>query len=112
MSELHDQLSLQLDKLEQLLRAAGWWSLQAPEPQRLASVAPFCVDTLGFEEWLQWIFLPRMRQILQQRGRVPAALLGPMAEQSFGTSADAAGVVVTLQVIDRLLADLQTHRSA
>ncbi|WP_258876037.1 YqcC family protein, partial [Pseudomonas aeruginosa] len=30
-------------------------------PEALASPEPFCVDTLALEQWLQWIFLPRMK---------------------------------------------------
>jgi uncharacterized protein YqcC (DUF446 family) len=32
---------------------------------------PFCMDTLSFEQWLQWVFLPRMKRILEQRRPLP-----------------------------------------
>ena len=37
----------------------------------LASQEPFCMDTLKFEQWLQWIFLPRMKDTLEQSRPLP-----------------------------------------
>jgi uncharacterized protein YqcC (DUF446 family) len=35
----------------------GWWDEVPPSIEALSSVEPFSVDTLDFEQWLQWIFL-------------------------------------------------------
>ncbi|UVE17026.1 YqcC family protein [Pseudomonas sp. LS44] len=61
----------QLLLIERELRVQGWWSLESPAEAALASQEPFCVDTLEFEEWLQWIFLPRMKIILESGGPLP-----------------------------------------
>lgn len=44
-----------LSELEDELRQLGWWEQQAPSAQALQSQQPFCVDTLEFSQWLQWI---------------------------------------------------------
>jgi uncharacterized protein YqcC (DUF446 family) len=62
----------QLLLIEQALRQAGWWSDEPPGPEALASAEPFCVDTLDFEQWLQWIFLPRMKVIIEEGLALPA----------------------------------------
>jgi len=64
-----DQLLL----IERELRVLGHWSEISPSVEALASVEPFCVDTLEFEQWLQWIFLPRMKQILEENLPLPNA---------------------------------------
>lgn len=66
---LADQLLL----IERELRALGWWSESSPAPEALASPEPFCVDTLALEQWLQWIFLPRMKLILESDSALPQA---------------------------------------
>lgn len=63
------QVAEQLLLIERELRVLGWWSESPPSAQALASREPFCVDTLEFQQWLQWIFLPRMKVILEQIGR-------------------------------------------
>ncbi len=64
-----DQLLL----IERELRAQGWWDEVPPSEQALSSVEPFSVDTLDFEQWLQWIFLPKMKVILEEDLPLPSA---------------------------------------
>jgi uncharacterized protein YqcC (DUF446 family) len=59
--------------IERELRVQGWWSELPPSDQALASEEPFCVDSLEFEQWLQWIFLPRMKMIIEQDLPLPNA---------------------------------------
>ncbi|MEB3733798.1 YqcC family protein [Halopseudomonas pachastrellae] len=49
-------LAAALQELEGELRQWGLWSLEPPSAAQLASEAPFCADTLAFEQWLQWVF--------------------------------------------------------
>ncbi|MGE1177780.1 YqcC family protein [Pseudomonas sp. BW7P1] len=69
LSKVADQLLL----IERELRAQGWWDEVQPSVEALSSVEPFSVDTLEFEQWLQWIFLPRMKVILEQDLPLPKA---------------------------------------
>lgn len=63
----------QLLLIERELRVQGWWDEVSPGAEALASQEPFSVDTLEFEQWLQWIFLPRMKVILEQNLPLPSA---------------------------------------
>ncbi|AVO52175.1 YqcC family protein [Ectopseudomonas mendocina] len=65
-------LAEQLLLIERELRVLGWWQDEAPSAEALASQEPFCVDTLSFEQWLQWIFLPRMKQLLEAGATLPS----------------------------------------
>lgn len=67
--EVADHLLL----IERELRQQGWWEDAPPSATALASVEPFCVDTLDFNQWLQWVFLPRMKLILEQDMPLPNA---------------------------------------
>jgi uncharacterized protein YqcC (DUF446 family) len=78
--EIADQLLL----IERELRVQGWWDEAPPSDEALSSVEPFSVDTLDFEQWLQWIFLPRMKMILEQDLPLPnASGIQEMAEMVF-----------------------------
>lgn len=72
MTQLIHGLADCLLAIELELRGLGWWESEQPSAQALASSEPFCVDTLAFEQWLQWVFLPRMKQLLEQAGELPA----------------------------------------
>lgn len=98
-------LAEQLLLIERELRLLGWWASVAPDAARLSSREPFCVDTLAFEEWLQWILLPRMKVLIEQGGGLPTACgLQPMGEVMW--RAEGARVAVLLRLlgeVDRLL---------
>ena len=71
-------------ELECELRALGLWSPQVPSAADLSSQEPFCLDTLDFEQWLQWVFIPRMVAIIEAGGSMPPGCnIQPMAEETF-----------------------------
>ncbi|CAI8995169.1 conserved hypothetical protein [Pseudomonas chlororaphis] len=78
------KIAEQLLLIERELRLQGLWADTPPSSEALASVEPFAVDTLEFEQWLQWIFLPRMKTILEQDLPLPSASgIQEMAEVVF-----------------------------
>jgi dTDP-4-dehydrorhamnose 3,5-epimerase len=113
MSEQAPALSVLLTKLEQELKAVGLWSTEQPSSQALASTQPFCCDTLSFEQWLQFIFIPRISQMLAARQQLPSAIaITPMGEEAFKSLGDkAANLINTLGAVDQLLSGqrLQTQ---
>lgn len=73
-----------LDAIETELRALQEWRDSPPSAEALASTAPFCVDTLTLPEWLQFVFLPRMRWLLDKGLPLPGQCgIAPMAEEYF-----------------------------
>lgn len=99
-------LAEQLLLIERELRLQNWWSEQPPMSEALASQQPFCVDTLAFEQWLQWIFLPRMKQLLESAAALPTASgIQPMAEQVYqGEMERARELIRLLGEFDQLIA--------
>lgn len=61
-----------LTELQDELQQLGWWQQHAPSVQALQSQQPFCVDTLEFAQWLQWLFIPRMQSILLADQALPS----------------------------------------
>ncbi|WP_263264422.1 YqcC family protein [Pseudomonas sp. RIT-PI-S] len=96
-----DQLLL----IEQALRQAGWWADSPPSVEALASPEPFCIDTLQFEEWLQWIFLPRMKLIVENGLALPdASGILAMAEMIYvNRPGEAIALMASLRRFDLLI---------
>ncbi len=99
------QIADQLLLIERQLRQLGLWAQQAPSAEALASQQPFCVDSLAFEEWLQWIFLPRLKSMLEANAPLPTASgIAAMAEQVFvGRALEVKGLIAALEEFDRLI---------
>lgn len=91
--------------IERELRQLGWWESESPEPWQLCSTAPFCVDTLRLEEWLQWVFLARMKVVIEQGLALPSACsIRAMAEVAWAAEgAKVRELLALLEKLDRLV---------
>ena len=100
-ASLADQLLL----IERELRVQGWWDEVSPSPEALRSVEPFSVDTLDFHQWLQWVFLTRMKQILEQDLPLPTVSgILEMAEMVYADRPqESLGLRTALKKFDQLI---------
>jgi len=73
-----------LNQIEAELKAAGLWAGVAPDEKAMQSTAPFFCDTMPLQHWLQFVFLPRMRALVEGRLPLPQQIaVCPMAEEAF-----------------------------
>lgn len=97
------QASILLKKLTIELMQAGHWQDELPAKEALASTAPFCCDTLTFAQWLQFIFIPRIDEMIASDLPLPSAIaLSPLAEEVFKSENDSL-VCEVIAEIDCLL---------
>jgi uncharacterized protein YqcC (DUF446 family) len=72
MHDIPSRIADVLLEVEASLRIHGKWDVNRPAETDLSSRIPFCMDTLKFEQWLQWIFLPKMKELLEHTKPLPA----------------------------------------
>jgi uncharacterized protein YqcC (DUF446 family) len=103
--EQYTQVASLLMDVEAQLRRLNLWQSSAPPPQALASTQPFAVDTLTYDQWLQFIFIPRLSEVIEQQQVLPANCgISPMAEEYFrGLALDSNDLLVVLSQLDELL---------
>lgn len=83
MADRYTALASLLAQLQQTLEQQGLWQLQPPSAEALASTEPFCVDTLCFDQWLQWAMVPRFRALIDAGMALPASCnIAPYAEEA------------------------------
>ena len=106
MAREHQVAALLID-VEAHLRQMGLWDPEPPAEEALASTQPFCIDTLDFNQWLQFIFLPTMYAILEEGRDLPTdCAIAPMAEEFFrGSQLPSLQLELTLAKVDRLLTE-------
>lgn len=99
-------VSLVLDEIEEELRSLGLWQDESsrPAPEAFSSTIPFCLDTMQFHEWLQFIFIPKMKDVLEKEGVLPdRVLIHTMAEEIYrGKWARFRKLIVALKKLDEL----------
>lgn len=67
----HDSVRLRLHAIESLLREHQHWQDNAPDASVYESTQPFCMDTLEPLEWLQWVLIPRLHQLIESQQALP-----------------------------------------
>jgi uncharacterized protein YqcC (DUF446 family) len=73
-----------LERIEAELHGLGLWQNHFPSSQALASDQPFAIDTLDFHQWLQFILLPRMWEMIDGEHPLPQNIaVSPMAVQVY-----------------------------
>ncbi|MEZ9199066.1 YqcC family protein [Shewanella sp. 10N.286.54.B9] len=90
--------------LEAELAAQNLLSIESPTKEALTSSAPFSCDVMPFEQWLQFIFLPKMHTILDSNLSLPNAIsIAPMAQHVWQGETKYQTLVGLIQAIDSLL---------
>lgn len=99
MNPIYDDVATLLLQLEAELRRLQLWEEQPPPAELLASTEPFCVDTLTLPQWLQFVFLPRMTELVGEARPLPDKCgIAPMAEEYFSGGDYTAGELIKLLV--------------
>ncbi len=100
-----DQVTDSLLKIEIELRQLGVWQAEPPPQEAFQSTQPFCLDTMEFPQWLQFVFLERMKVLVEHDHPLPSVSgIAPMAEEHFrGRPESGHGLLKALEEMDRLL---------
>jgi uncharacterized protein YqcC (DUF446 family) len=69
--EMYTQAAQLITAIETEMRAAGFWSEEPLPEDALEVKAAFGMDKLTFDEWLQYIFIPRVKTIVAQHEQLP-----------------------------------------
>lgn len=105
--DLYQQTQQLLDELTWQLQQHQLWSDTAPAASALQSQAPFCVDTMPFASWLQFVFLPRMQALVATKQPLPTRMqITPMAEVVY-EGQEVKGLIQVLHALDSLLSKSQ-----
>jgi uncharacterized protein YqcC (DUF446 family) len=68
----HQGAALYAGRIEHELRKLNAWQSEPPPDSAFESQAAFFADTMAFYQWLQFVLLPRIREIAAEKGRFPA----------------------------------------
>ncbi|HUJ25765.1 MAG TPA: YqcC family protein [Myxococcales bacterium] len=103
MPPSHEAVAAQLALIEAELHRAGLWQ-EAPLPDEAFDFSrAFGADTMSYAQWLQFVFVPRVRELVEARGEFPASSsVGAQAVREFDGFAEADALVQLLSDFDAL----------
>ncbi len=100
-----DRVTDGLLQIEIELRELCAWERESLPDEAFESTRPFCLDTMEFTQWLQFVFLDRMKSLVEAGQPLPSVSgIAPMAEEHFrGREASGRNLIQALDEMDRLL---------
>ena len=82
----YEVVAQKANAIEAEMKRVGLWQDQPLKPEQYNFHAAFAGDTMAFPQWLQFIFLPRVRDIIARKGQFPpASNVGAYAVREFDT---------------------------
>ncbi len=96
---------LVLAKLEQIeteLHQLHWWQLEPLKPEQYDFHAAFAMDTMSFSQWLQFIFIPKVRAAAVENKFPSQSQVAAQAIREFDGVPEASYLITLLSEFDAL----------
>ena len=91
-----------IEKIEAEMKRIGYWQEEPLRPEQLDFQQAFAMDTMSYAQWLQFIFLPRVREAIASGAFPGSSSVGTQAIREFDGDMNASGLVTLLCNFDAL----------
>jgi len=92
-----------ISQIEEEMKRTGYWSSEPLPEEAYDFLRAFAMDTMAFSQWLQFILIPNVRSIIEQKGDFPSeSMVGVQAAREFDGDANASHLVSLLSEFDAL----------
>lgn len=102
-----EAIKKELSNLEQELRALELWggAEKTPSAKAMSSVQPFCLDTLEFHQWLEYLLIAKLTMMIEAGTPLPPKMMvHTYAQEKYrGEWSKFRNLIGILQKLDSLL---------
>ena len=74
-------VAAKLDAVEAEMKRIGMWQTEPLPPDAMDFEQAFGADKLSFQQWLQFVFIPNVRDLIATKGKFPRS--SQVADQAF-----------------------------
>jgi uncharacterized protein YqcC (DUF446 family) len=101
--DIYVQAERKISEIEAEMKRIGYWSLEPLPEEAYDFQQAFAMDTMAFSQWLQFILIPRVRAIIEEKGDFPSeSMVGTQAVREFDGDETASGLIKLLSEFDAL----------
>ena len=72
-TDTYQRVEQRLTEIESEMKQIGYWQESALPAEAYDFQLAFAMDTMAYSQWLQFVFIPRVRSILESHGEFPAS---------------------------------------
>ncbi len=92
-----------LTEIEAELKQIGFWQTEPLKPEQLEFQEAFGMDTMAFSQWIQFVLIPRVEAIIQNKGQFPStSQVGAQAVREYDGVRGTSRLIELLQEFDVL----------
>ena len=85
------------------MKDIGYWAEEPLSPEAYDFQEAFAMDTMAFSQWLQFVFVPRVKQIVEDQEEFPSrSMVAVQAIREFDGDEEADRLVELLSEFDAL----------
>jgi uncharacterized protein YqcC (DUF446 family) len=105
----YELVLIKASEIEAELKRLNRWNLSPLPAEKYDDMGAFGENTMSFEQWLQFILIPRINEIIENKGEFPeGSMLGPYAIRYFDGDHEADDLHQLLYDLDTLI-NKKTH---
>jgi len=93
---LQESVAHYADQIEAEMQKIGLWQTEPLRPEQLEFTQAFAMDTMTFAQWLQFIFLVRVREAVASNEFPSGSSVGAQAVREFDGDPDADRLITLL----------------
>jgi uncharacterized protein YqcC (DUF446 family) len=104
MPDIHKQAEVVANKIEAELKVLARWDKVPLSKEKYKDMGTFGSNTMSFVQWLQFVLLPRIREIVKEESDFPAgSMLTAYAIREFQGDPDSGQLILLLYELDQLV---------
>jgi len=101
---IYELVASKADEIEVELKRMGRWMENPLPDEYFVDMGAFGSNTMGFEQWLQFVLIPRIREVVQEKSNFPAGSnLAPYGIRYFDGDTNAKTLQDILYSLDQLI---------
>lgn len=92
-----------INEIETELKRLGRWENKPLPSEKLQNMGAFGMNTMSVEQWIQFILIPRVHQIIQEKGEFPLSQFAVYATRNLDGDPDGAKLMQLIQEFDAIV---------
>jgi uncharacterized protein YqcC (DUF446 family) len=103
MKPTYENVLKKLELIENEMKKINLWQAEPLKEEQYDFRAAFALDTMAYSQWLQFIFIPRVHKIINEKGEFPSSSqVGTQGMREFDGINEAQRLVELLNDFDGL----------
>jgi uncharacterized protein YqcC (DUF446 family) len=104
MRKMQERVQAKIAEIEQEMKRIGYWQSEPLRPEQYEFRSAFAMDTMAFSQWLQFIFIPRVKNMIEAGEKFPPdSQNGAQAVREFDGDDRAQKLVDLLSEFDEII---------